>query len=141
MIALLRRGADLGLRNRLVVNQIVGLGLPMASAWLRKQRTEGHSIPSRQPPGPYRKPDGSVQKRQAQVVQDIEDGLISQARGLAVEYSTSVSFVLCQAVRLGLRPAAGWVRRNGYNQQTLSKSNREMARYRYSRTPQKNTPW
>lgn len=141
VIKLLRAGSDLGIRNQLVLNQIVGLGLPLASAWLRKQHQQGHSIPSRQPPGPYRGPDGSVHKRLAQIVQDIEDELITQAQQLAGEYSTRVSLVLCQAVRLGLRPAVGWVKRNGYNQRTLARANRETARYRYSRNPQKNTAW
>ena len=140
-IKLLRYASTLGIGNRLTLNQIVGLGLPFVSAHLREARERGIAIPTRLTAGPHPGADGREHRKLAQLVQDIEEGLIGKAQGLADEYETSRNLVLFWACHHGLEPAAGWIERNGYNQFTLASANRGMSRYVYSRNHPKNMPW
>ena len=128
---LLRYGHSLGITYQQTTNQVVGLGLPYASAKLRADRQRGIAIPSRQPVG-------KKGEKLPQFSEDIEDRLIRKAEKLADEYGTSRGLVLCWACHLGWKPAGRWVERNGYNYRTLFRDNFEMNRLRYSRTPQKD---
>lgn len=129
IMELLRYGTTLGVSREFMMNQIVGLGLPHASARLRGARKRNIPIPTRLPVS------GKPMPRS---VHNIEEKLVCKAQELADEYETSRGLVFCWACEHGWKPGGRWVEENGYNQRTLFLDNMETNRYRYSRTPQKD---